>query len=62
MNKRIKLTRVFHVVTSVTENLQRTDEVQGIETLVQGEENLDRLEGSRFSVLWNDCTHLAGIL
>lgn len=48
-------------MTGGTENLQRTDEVKGIEALVQGEEHLDRLECSSFTVLWNYCTHLAGI-
>lgn len=45
----------------MTKDLQGTDEVESVETLVQGKEHLDRLKRN-FTVLWNDCTHLAGII
>ena len=56
----MKLTFILWIVTSVTENLQGTDEVESVKTLVQSKENLDWLKDT-FTVLWNDCTHLAGI-
>jgi hypothetical protein len=58
---KLELTFVLGIVTGIAKNFQGTDEVKSVETLVQGKEDLDWLERD-FTILWNDCTHFAGIV
>ena len=56
------LTGVLHVVAGVAKHVQRTDEVEGVKTFVEGKEDFDLLWLKAITVLCNYCTHLAGIV
>ena len=50
-----ELTFVFRIMQSVAQNLHRTNKVNGIETRVESEQNLDRL----IVLSIRNCTHFA---
>lgn len=60
--EKLMFTWILGIVASVVKDLQGTDEVKGVKTLMQGKEDLDRFKSTCFTVLWNYCTHLAGIV
>ena len=50
-----RLTLVLGVVQSTAEDLERASYIEGVVARVQGEEDLDRLDGSL--VVSSNCTH-----
>ena len=54
-----RLTLVFNIGQCRRQDLERTNEVEGIHVMVKGEENADRL---CLSALFTDCTHRDGIV
>ena len=49
-------------MTGMREDLEWTDKVHGVEARVESEEDLDLVGDLGLSILWNDCTHFAGIV
>lgn len=61
MKEEKKLTRILGIVTGMAENFKRTDEIEGVQALVESEKDLDGLGHAAITVLC-DCTHRAGIV